>query len=247
MKILGDSQITNATITATNILTSPLTKKLQTFQLTDNMRTIANSTVIDITFPGTIPDIDTIALCGTNLTPTAVINVSYSNTNINSPDDTILLDPFSTLNQIMFLVASLNKKYWRISITDTAVSQIFIGYIYIGVSLNIPYVEFGHNPSLDIFSNSNVTPTGQGYGSKIYNALQVEFTMLLNITQLEAYIEIVQEKQNIDPVIIVEYPLSYDNALYRPKYGVLSSTSVPYQMSHNNLRYAVSARLEERF
>ena len=247
MKILGDSNITDADITATNIAAAALTAKLQTFQLTDNMRTISNSTVIDFTFNGTIPNIDTIALCGTNLTPNSVINISYSDTDINSPDATILLDPFSTLNQVMFLVSALNKKFWRVSITDTSLSTLFIGYLYVGVSLNIPFVEFGHNAELNVFSNPAVTPTGQGFGGKIYNSLPLDFTMLMRFDLLDSYISIKQEKQNIDPVLIVEYIDSYDNDLYRPKYGALVAAVNSFPMNKNNLNYAVSDRLEERF
>lgn len=247
MKILGDSNITSADISATNIAAAALTDKLQTFQLADNMRTLSNSTVIDFTFNGDIPNIDTISLVGTNLTPTSVINISYSDTNINSPDDTILLDPFSTLNQVIFLDASLNKKFWRIDIVDTALSTIFIGYLYCGVSLTIPFVEFGHSASFNIFSNPAVTPTGQGYGGKIYNSLPVDFTMLIDLDTLESYIAIKEAKQNIDPVLIVEYIDSYDNALYRPKYGVLVNPEIPYPQNRNTLNYAISDRLEERF
>lgn len=247
MKILGDSNITDATITATNIAAASLTAKLQTFQLTDNMRTLANNTVIDFTFNGTVPNIDTIALCGTNLTSTSVINVSYSDTDINSPDATVLLTPFSTFNQVIFLDAALNKKFWRIDIVDTALSTLFIGYIYAGVSLDIPFVEFGHNAELNIFSNPAVTDTGQGYGGKGYNSLPLDFTMLMRFDLLDSYISLKQEKQNIDPVLIVEYIDSYDNDLYRPKYGALVAAVNSFPMNKNNLNYAVSDRLEERF
>ena len=50
MKILGDSQITNATITATNLLAASFADKLKTFPLADNLRTLANNTIIDLDF-----------------------------------------------------------------------------------------------------------------------------------------------------------------------------------------------------
>jgi len=247
MKILGDSQITNADITATNILVPTQTDKLKNFQLTDNMRTIANSTVIDITFNGTIPNINSFALCGTNLTSNAVITLSYSNTDINSPENTITLPIFSTLHQVFFLANELNRKYWRISIIDTSLSTIFIGYIYTGVHFQVPFVGYGHEAFLDINSNSQITPTGQGYGSKIFNSMPVNFTMYANYADLEKFLAIIQEKQNIDPVLLIEYDNSYDLSLYRPKYGVLSNTSTAYPTREQNYAYEISARLEERF
>jgi len=247
MKILGDSNISEATITATNIGYSGATDKLKTFVLSNNMRTLANNTVIDLDFSGDVPDMDTVALCGTNLTPSAVVQLSYSDTDINSPDAIITLPLFSTFNQVFLLSASLNKRYWRLTISDSSLSEILIGYIYAGVALDIEYVEFGHSPELSMFSNPSVTATGQGYGSKFYNALPVEFTMLMKIDLLRSYMDILQEKQNIDPVLLIEYIESYDIELYRPKYGVLINDKTPYPLTRNNLTYAVSARLEERF
>ncbi len=247
MKILGDSNITAATITATNIVSASFTDKLKTYQLVDNMLTIANSTVIDLTFASTVPNIDCFALCGTNLTSSSTISLSYSDTDIESPDATVALPLFSTLNQIWFLSSTLNKKYWRVTITDTSLASIFIGFIYCGVCLDIPVVEFGHTPSLEFLSETGVTKTGQGYGVKIYNASNVDFTMLINYATLTSYFAIKQLKQNVDPVLIVEYLESYNSDLYRPKYGVLSGTDIPYRSSRNNLQYSVSDTLEERF
>lgn len=247
MRILGDSQITNADITATNITSAGLTRKLQTFQLTDNMRTILNSTQIDFTFNGTIPDINCIALCGTNLTSAAVVTLSYADVDINTPDNSIVLPLFSTLNQVFFLAAAINKKFWRITISDTGNTSLFIGYLYTGTYFQVPFVAYGHEPFLNVISNGSVTPTGQGYGSKTYNALPVNFTMYANYDALEEFFSIVQEKQNIDPVLLVEYEESYDKSLYRPKYGVLSITSIPFPTSEINYAYEIAVRHEERF
>ena len=175
------------------------------------------------------------------------MSVSYSDTNILAPDATVSMTIFSSLNQVILLPASITKRYWRISISDSAVSKINIGFMYIGESFNADSVEFGHNASLNIFSNYAVSRTGQGFGSKTYNALPVDFTMFLNYTNLESYIAIKQANQNIDPVLLIEYPESYDSSLYRPKYGILSGTDIPYPMVDNPLSYAISDRLEERF
>jgi len=247
MIILGDSNISAADVTATNVLSATFTEKLKNFQLTDKMVTLTNDTDIDFTFNGTIPDINMISLCGSNLSSSAVVEVSYSDIDINSPDATVTMATFSTLNQVIFLGSTLNKKYWRVSITDATLGSLFVGYLYCGVYLDIPYVEFGHNASMDIFSNSSLSPTGQQYGGKTYNALSVDFTMLLTYDKLNDYAAIKLEKQNIDPVVIIEYVDSYDNVLYRPKYGVLISDSVPYPQNKNTLNYAISDRLEERF
>jgi hypothetical protein len=247
MIILGDSNITAATISATNVTSSIQRDKLKTFTLANQMRTTSGSTVIDLDF-GTVsaPDVSMLGLCGTNLTQTAVIQVSYSDTNIAVPDATILLDPFSSFNQIMILPALLNKRYWRISISDAALTEIWLGYLYIGKYLNIPYIEFGHNSSLQLNSNPNVNSTGQGYGGKLYNSMPVSFTMFAYLETVQEYIRIKQVKQNIDPVLIVEFPSSYDIDIYRPKYGVLTG-DLTFPITQNNLTYSVSDTFEERF
>lgn len=157
------------------------------------------------------------------------------------------MSTFSSLNQVIFLGSVLNKKFWRVSIVDTSLSSLFVGYLYCGEYLDIPYVEFGHDAALDIFSNGEITPTGQGYGGKIYNALPVGFTMLLDYDTLEKYLIMKQTKQNIDRVLLIEYTESYGQSLYRPKYGVLTRTEIPYPMRDNPENYILSDRLEERF
>jgi hypothetical protein len=247
MRILGDSQITNASIQATNIVSSGLTSKLQTYQLTDNMRTISNSTVIDLDFGVGSSVVDCVSLCGSNLSSAATVQLSYSDTNILAPDTTITLSDYSPLNQVFFLDTAISKRYWRISISDVTLSNILIGYIYIGKYFQVPWVEFGHEPFLQLNSTSSVTSTGQGYGIKTYNSMPVNFTMYMNYDDLDTYLSILQEKQNIDPVLLVEYDESYTLSLYRPKYGVLSNTSTAYPISGNNYAYTISGRLEERF
>jgi len=247
MRILGDSNITLADITATNIISSALTDKLKTFTLTDNLRTIANTTRIDLIFNGEVPTVDCVGLCGSNLTSSSVITISYSDTDINSPDDSIVITDFSSLNQVLFLDAAISKKYWRINITDTSISTIFIGYLYIGKYFQVPAVEFGHTPSLNLFSNPSVTDTGQGYGSKIYNSLPLDFTMFMNYTELEEYFTILQEKQNIDPVLLIPYEESLALSLYRPRFGALINEENPYSMNNDIFEYGISSRLEERF
>ncbi len=247
MRILGDSHITEADIIATNIATEALTEKLKTFQLTDNMRTLANNTLIDFTFEGTPPTMDFVALCGTSFTDTAVIELSYSDTDINSPEATITLTKFSTLNQIFFLDTAISKKYWRLSISDASLATLFIGYLYVGKYFQVPAVAFGHAPALELFSTPSVTLTGQGYGGKTYNAMPVDFTMYFDYDELVEYLAILQEKQDIDPVLLVEYENSYELVLYRPKYGSLVNTTNPYPMLEDPLVYQLAARLEERF
>jgi hypothetical protein len=247
MRILADSNITAASVTATNVLSATFTEKLKNFQLADKMITLTNDTDIDFTFNGVVPGINMIALCGTNLTPTAVVEVSYSDTDIETPDATISMTVFSTLNQVIFLGSVITKKYWRVSIVDTALTSLFAGYLYCGEYLDIPYVEFGHNAELNMFSNSSISPTGQGFGGKTYNALPVDFTMLLDYDLLNDYLAIKLDKQNVDPVVLIEYIETYDNVLYRPKYGVLTNTEIPYPQNKNTLNYSVQDRLEERF
>ena len=247
MIILGDSNIATSTLSATNVLSATVAERIKNFQLTDKLTTLTNSTDILFTYNNEIPDINMISLCGTNLSENAVVTVSYSDTNISSPDGSVTMTTFSTLNQVIFLGSTLNKKYWRISISDASLSTIFIGYLYCGVYLDIPFVEFGHSAAIQVFSNSSLTATGQQYGGKTYNALSVDFSMILDYDLLNDYAAIKLEKQNIDPVLMIEYIDSYDNVLYRPKYGVLINNEIPYPQNKNTLNYIIVDRLEERF
>lgn len=247
MIILGDPQITKATVTATNIGASIFSKKLQTFELADNMRVDNNSTVINIDFgaPGSGP-IDFVGLCGTNLSELATIVLSYSDTDISNPDSQIVLPKYSEFNQIFTLATAIKKRYWRISITDTGNSALWIGYLYLGESIKLDTI-YPHTPQKNMVSKSAVTATGQEYGSKRYNFYSAEWNAAIGYDDIDKFMDIVNTRQNIEPVIVVEFPESIDKRLYRPKYGVLTQSEYPFLMSENPLYYEVSIKFEERF
>lgn len=248
MRILGDSNIVDATITATNIATAELTDKLKTFQLVDNMRTLTNSTQIDLVFNAIQPNVNGISLCGTNLTDTSVITLSWSDTDINSPDDSIILYDFSTLNQVFFLDNILQKKFWRITITDSAISTIFIGYLYIGVYLQFDTVIFPTINGINLKSVSKVTDTGQSYGSKIYNNYYTNLSIRrIKYELLEDLINLLLIKQNIDSILFVAYEDNYTLQLFRPKFGILTNVQQPFIMDRDAFIFGIDLSFKESF
>lgn len=254
MRIIADNNITDATITATNELSFQNADKLKSFNLSDKLETTTNNTVIDIDFGMSSIPVDSVVLCGTNLSPSVSITVSWSDTAPSLPDGSKTLTDFSTFNQVVFLDSAETKRYWRITISDPAPNnsdgsnRLFIGYIYIGQYTQVDAVEFPHTPSLNISSSPAISATRQGYGSKGYGYYSVDFTTIgLTFDKIDELLQIVEEKQNIDRIVLIEYEDSITERLYRPKYGVLTGEGYPFAQDGNPGYYNLRFSFEERF
>jgi hypothetical protein len=248
MRVLGKGQITNASLTVTNLESTEFSEKLKTFQLSDNIRSLTNSTSITMDFAGSQEDVNCVAICGTNLTSSAVVTLSYSNSNIESPEAVISLPLFSNFNQVFFLSTAITRRYWRITISDSTLSEVWAGHLYIGEYYQVPGVEFPHGSSLNVVSNQLVNTTGQEYGSKFYTPYSCEWNFTgLDETDVAEVLSIVRERMNIEPVLMVEYEGSYDKEIYRPKYMVLDSDEYPYPMVNDPLSYNLLVTGAERF
>ena len=250
MILLADNQITNAEITATNSLSFAGEEKLQVFQLDNKFKASQGTTSILIDFGADVPDVSMVALCGTNISSSATMSLSYSDT--TTIENTISLPSFSVFNQVWVLDSSLNKRFWTIDISDSD-SQgadtlgVEIGYIYIGEYTNINMVTFPHSPALNIISTPSTSATGQEYGSKSFNQNTIEFTATFSRSEVYNILKIIKDKQNIDPVLIVPFEDDIDDLLYPPRYGVLSADSYAYPMMDNPDLYELSLSHRETF
>lgn len=250
LRILADSQITNATITTSNGLSFAPPEKMQIFQLADKYKAASGIDQIVMDFNSSSSGVNCVALCGSNLSSNATATLSYSDTAPGSPEDTITLPTFSNFNQVWFLPASLDKRYWVIDINDPnpqGSSAFELGYLYIGEYTQINSVLFPHTPTLNIISQPATSGTGQEYGSKVMNQNSIEFSADFTTDTLADMLEILQSKQNIDPVLLVPFEDSLDNALYPPRYGVLSSDSYAYPMDGTPGLYSLTLSHRETF
>lgn len=250
MRILSDNQITSATITATNTLSFAAEEKMQIFQLADKFKASQGNTVITVDYGATPPPINCVALCGTNISSGATMTLSYSSTAPTTPEATISLPAFSNFNQVWFLVAALQKRYWVINISDPdpqGDNGVNIGYLFMGQYVQLDQTEFPLTPTLGVISQPSTSATGQEYGSKILNQESTEFSAFHDADELKTMLDIVRAKQNIDPVLLVPFEDSIDHPLYPPRYGVLSQDTYPYPMDGTPLYYRVSYTHRETF
>ena len=250
MRLLADSQITAATITTTNGLSFAPPEKLQIFQLDNKYKANSGIDKIVADFNSTATNINCVALCGSNLSSGATVSLSYSATSTSSPEATISLPTFSNFNQVWFLPAALNKRYWWIDVNDPdpqGSSAFELGYLYIGEYTQIDFVSFPHTPTLNIISAPSTSGTAQEYGSKVMNQNSMEFTADFTTEELADLLEIIREKQNIDPVLLVPFEDSLDNVLYPPRYGVLSSDAYAYPMAGTPGLYNIALSHRETF
>lgn len=248
MKILGDPKITDATITITNLEAEDDVNKLKTFQLSDRVDILTDNTVITVDFGASnIPALDMLALCGTNLSENASIVLTYASVDIDSPDGLIQLDKFSNFNQLFLLEQVLQKRYLRFTISDNTLDTLSFGYLYVGLSITA-YAVYPHTPALGVKAAQATTITGQEYGSKLYTLYQASWELAdLQHDDVDAILQIVRERMNIEPVLVVEYEETYELNLYRPKYGVLTLTEYPYPMVSRPGTYNLELGFEERF
>lgn len=251
MIIHADNKITQATVTATNVLSYANEDRLKIFQLDNKMRISQGVTKIIIDYMSNIPDINSVILCGTNISPSATVTLSYSSVDPDTLEATIALSQYSTFNQAFVLPATYNKRYWIININDPDYQGedaigVEIGYIYIGKSINVEAVQFPYTPALNIVSRPSTSATAQEYGSKWFNQNSMEFTAILDDDSLEDILSIIEDKQNIDPVVVIPFEDSITNR-YRPRYGVLSQDSYPYPMVNNPGSYELALTHRETF
>ena len=250
MRLLADSQITNATVTTTNGLSFAPPEKMQIFQLADKYK--ANSGIDQIVMDfGTCTSVmNCVALCGSNLSSGASVSLSYSSTAPGSPEATISLPVFSNFNQVWFLPAAICKRFWVIDINDPdpqGSSAFELGYLYIGGYVQIDAPDFPISPALGVISQPATSGTAQEYGSKVMNQETTEFTAIFDETELIEMFNIIKEKQNIDPVLLVPFEDSLDSSLYPPRYGVLSGDSYAYPMVDTPGVYQLSLSHRETF
>jgi hypothetical protein len=251
MRILGDNTITNATITASTVYSYANGDQLKTFDLSKRMKGISGSVDIELDFGSDTSDVNCVVLCGSNISDSATVELSYSNTDIDTPDDTISLPKFSNFNQVFFLDTALDRRFWKIHIVDPDPQDstgVEMGYLYIGEYTQLDYIVYPHEPTLNLSSTLTTSPTRQITGSKTIAYTSLSFTAD-NLTQAETYslLDMIEGKMNIDPVVVIQDETDYDALLYPPRYGILTATSYSYAAQGQPNNISLGLTFEEVF
>lgn len=232
MRILSDNTITNADVTGTNLYSYAGASNLKTFDLSKKMIAVIGETDIVLDFNADTSPVNCVVLCGSNLSSGASAVLSYSDTDPDIPELTIPLPKFSNFLQLWFLDSPVEKRFWKISISDPdpqGNDGVELGYIYIGEYIQIRNIQYPHSPALVPSSSVAESTTKQRTGSKIVNYRTVDF-VAASVTQEEASVllNVVKDKMNVDPIVLITYEDGYEKALYPPMYGVLNSSSYSY-------------------
>ena len=251
MRILGNNTITNATISASTVYSYANGDNLKTFDLSKRMKARTGEVDIILDFGTDSSDVNCVVLCGSNISESAVVELSYSDTDISSPDETIALTKFSNFNQVFFLDTAIEKRYWKISINDPDPQDsdgTEIGYIYIGEYTQLDSIVYPHEPTLNLLSSITMSPTRQITGAKTASYTSLSFTAD-NLTQAEVYLllTMIEGKMNIDPVVVIPFDDDYDASLYPPRYGILTSTGYSYSQQGQPNNLSIDMTFEEVF
>ncbi len=250
MRLCADSQITNADITWTNSRSFAPPEKLKIYQLVDKMRCTSGVTQGIIDFGDTENCINYVALCGTNISESATVTLGYSDTDPESPDETITLPVFTNFNQVFFLESTLCKRYWIIDISDPDPQDAAgteIGYLHVGQYMEFPLVEFPHTPALNLAGVISPSATYQEYGRKGTAPYSAEYPVQISGDEIDDVLEKLEDIQNTDHVLIIPYEGSYSSRRYRPRYGILTGDSYEFPMVDNSDSYLLTIPFEERF
>lgn len=250
MRILADSVVTQATITATNTLSFSPESNLQIYQLADKWKCSQGTTQIVLDFGATVPDVDYVALCGTNISESATLSVSYSSTSPASPEVTTLLPAFSNFNQVWMYMTTVNRRYWMIDINDPdpqGANGIEIGYLSVGEYRQIESWDFPHTPTLNLSMIFSTSPTLQEYGTHVVDWNDMTYTVSgLSATEAAELLSFVKQAGNEEHFVLVQYEDSIDNPLYPPRYGIFTENSYSYQAENPN-NYSLTFTFEERY
>lgn len=253
MRILANSVITDADITATNVLSFSGTEKLQIYQLDNKFKASSGTTQIVLDFGADTTNIDYVALCGTNISESATVTLGYSSSSPSSPEATISLPKWSTFNQIFMLDTALDKRYWVIDISDPDYQGddaigIEIGYLAIGKYKQFDDVVFPIGPSINILSELSTSATLQEYGTDTLDYWSSDFNIIARSDTVAAdYVEYFRGLGNTEHCVIVERENYYDLALWPPHYGIITSTNYGYTADGNKGYYVFGVSAEERF
>ncbi len=252
MIILADSNINSATVTATNEKSFAPADNLKSYKTVKAFETTTSSTVIDLDFSDTEIDVNAVALCGTNLSESASIVLSYSDTDIEIPEATISLTTFTNFNQVFLLDELLERRFWRLSISDPDPQDndgsLNIGFIYIGEYFDVGRASYPSTPTLNVIADSEVSATGSQYGQKVYNAITFSASAYITgATKAYNFLQIFRDRQTTDYILLIPYEDSLDNPLYRPLYGCFTSNSYAYALDGAAGIYAIPFSFSERF
>lgn len=135
----------NATLAASSEAANMLVTKLQQEDTKRNFRTGSTTTVdIDLTFSST-QSADTFFLANTNLTAIGTVRIRLSNTGLGNTDiwdSTATAGLVDTKYKDAIVLASSVKsgwKYARITLTDTSLTYIEAGFLFIGIRTQFDY------------------------------------------------------------------------------------------------------------
>lgn len=251
MRILFDNLINNSTLSPSSENTSFLSANIKNPHLTKIFKFTGNSgEYLDIDL-GSVEQIRGI-IFDTNLTSTTTANLYANSTNdFTSPAYSTTMDVYEG-KVVKFLDETY--RYWRVELTDTSLTDIWIKYGFIGDYAQMPPID----PDVDLeyatTSSVSISQTGQTYGDKGFEIFRsdfsfpsiTEYTRQIDGQDVATRAEILamwRLVENITPIYLVIFESSLD--IIPPILGVITQNSLTISKSENPGVYETSFSFQE--
>lgn len=230
--LLGNSSLSSSTedsdFVLSNIKNPHLTK---IFKFTGN-----TSETLDINL-GSSEEIRGI-IVETNLTSSATVNIyGHTTSDFTIPDYT---STASVYDGKVTLFLDENYQYWRVEMTDTSLTTIWIKYLFIGDYTQMPTFDPDVDLEYSTSSTASTNQTGQIYGNKGYEIFSTGFefnTITDYVREIDGKVIATREElllmwravENINPIYLVIWEESLDK--FSPVLGVFDQNSFTFSKS----------------
>lgn len=247
MLFLWDNKIDDAILTPSSELLSRPIENVQDSDLSKQFAMDSNSgnIVIDLNNSEYISDV---MLLGTNITSTGNITLEGSTTdNFSSPDYSSSMDVYSNGNCGIKDVDS-TYQYWRVVITDTSISDILIGWLYIGERLQLPGIDPSVNlnyhtntaatfsVSQQIYANTGVEYFSSSFSFPVITDEVVQYDGV-DIATREDILEFWYSNRGAKPIVLVIW--DNDRERFPPIVGVVAQDTLSFNMDRNQGSYGL--------
>ncbi len=173
MQIFYNNYITDTSLTASSASEGYDVDNLKVSQLKKDFNFTGNNESVIMSFSNAT-EIKTFIVDMGNMSSTATITLEGNATNVwTSPSYSQVLSKTDTA---AYLLLDETYQYWRITMDDSTVTTITIGYLFIGGDyLQMPQID----PTVELFYNTTSSTTisisGQVYGDRGYEFMDTTF------------------------------------------------------------------------
>jgi len=183
MRISYQNKLDEATLTPSSVKSGSTINNLTQKHLSKRFTFDGNSGTVDIDFGGN-QDIKKVIIGGSNMTSSATVTLIASvNSDYSTTDFSTTLDIYDST-----WTKNLDEtyRYWRLSVSDSSLTYLWMGYLYLGDYLQMPGIDPNYVLNYNTTSKVTMSVSLQPYGDKGINYFKSSFSFPI-ITDYETF------------------------------------------------------------